>query len=412
VTRKFIAGVVHDSGRIAAALPALAACGVEVMPRAVAADAADPGALDVVLVDDAALDTTPELLSERIRLWGGPPLVVLARRFDLGRARVWRALGAADYVACGDADRLALALEQIAGKRGALSSDLLQTVIDSVPAPIFFKDARGVYLGCNRAFAGFIGVSPRDIVGKTVYDVAPGHLAEVYHEADLALMRTGGVQVYEAQVKFKDGSVHEMMFHKAVFARADGSGGGLVGAMLDITERKSLEAKLERLATLDPLTGIHNRRSFLSLAAKDLSRCRREQQPLSVLVLDIDHFKQINDTRGHAAGDAVLMHFAQLMQAMVRQHDIIARAGGEEFYVSLGNTDITAAEQLAQRLCTRVAAQRVAHDGPAIAVTASIGVAACDTASDSIEAALQRADAAMYEAKRLGRNRVVSHSRP
>jgi diguanylate cyclase (GGDEF)-like protein/PAS domain S-box-containing protein len=411
VARTLTAGFISDSGRLAAAVPLLAARGVSLSARKVRIeDPATPGSVDLLLVDDAALDVSPQHLSQRIRIWGMTPYVVMGPRLDLARARIWHALGAIDYVAEGDADRLALLLEQLTRRHNAASSDLLQKVIDAVPAPIFFKDEHGVYLGCNRAFEGFIGVSPQDIVGKTVYDVAPKHLADVYHKADADLMNAGGQQVYEAQVKFKDGSLREVVFHKAVFARGDGSKGGLVGAMLDITERKVLEGQLERLATLDPLTGIYNRRTFMSLATRDLSRCRREQQQLSLLVLDLDHFKQVNDTYGHAAGDAVLLHLANLMHAEVRQHDIIARAGGEEFFVSLGNTGLAAAELLAQRLCRSLAAGPVEHDGRRIEVTASIGVADCDPRRDTIETALQRADAALYEAKRRGRNRVVTHS--
>ncbi len=328
--------------------------------------------------------------------------------FDLRAARVWRSLGAAEYVTQGDPDRLALALEFVTQRQATASSDLLQTVIDAVPAPIFFKDERGAYLGCNRAFEAYIGVSPEEIVGKTVYDVAPRHLADVYYKADRDLLDAGGQQVYESQVRFKDGSVHDVVFHKATFAKRDGSLGGLVGAMLDITERKRLEEQLARLAALDPLTGIYNRRTFMKLSEGELSRCKRDHQPVSLVMLDIDHFKEINDTYGHAAGDAVLMKLVRTVATLLRQHDIVARAGGEEFCVTLGNTDLATAEGIAQRMCRVLSEEDVTHDGQRIAVTVSIGVAQCDPAHDTVETALQRADLAMYEAKRQGRNRVVA----
>lgn len=406
MARQLTAGLISDHGRLEALVSPLAQRGLTLATRSVAADGPAPDGVEVLLIDIATLDISPQHLSQRIRVWGMPPFVAVAPRFDLGRARIWHALGAIDLVAQDDYDRLALLLEQLDCRRGAASSDLLQTVIDAVPAPIFFKDERGVYLGCNRAFEAFIGVSSREIVGKTVHDIAPPHLAEVYLKADRDLLDAGGQQVYESQVRFKDGSDRDIVFHKAVFFKRDGSLGGLVGAMLEITERKRLEATLEKLATLDPLTGINNRRSFMTLATRDLSRCRRDKQPMSMLVVDVDHFKQVNDEYGHAAGDAVLVHLARVMEGMLRQHDIVARAGGEEFYVSLSNADLASAEQSAQRLCSRLAAEALEHEGRSIRVTASIGVSPCDLSQD-VEAALRRADDAMYEAKRQGRNRVV-----
>lgn len=401
------AGLVPGTGRLDALLAPLAARGVRLTVRALKLDDAPPAGCDVLLVDVADVGVTAQHFAQRARAWGAPAFIAVAPRFDLAHARVWQSLGAVEFVAHDDVDRLALALEHLDRRRSTASSDLLQTVIDAVPAPIFFKDEEGVYLGCNNAFEGFVGFSTRDIVGKTVYDVAPSHLADVYLKADRDLLEAGGQQVYETQVRFKDGSLRDIVFHKAVFARRDGSLGGLVGAMLDITERKRLEAELQRLATLDPLTGIYNRRSFMSLAGRDLSRCRREGQPMSVLVVDIDYFKRINDEHGHAAGDAALVHIAAAMQATLRQHDIVARAGGEEFFVGLANADVAAAEQSAQRLCREIAVHAVPYEGRTIPVTASVGLAQCLDGEEPIEGALKRADDAMYEAKRAGRNRVA-----
>lgn len=123
-------------------------------------------------------------------------------------------------------------------------SSLLQTILDTIPAPIFYKDAQGVYLGCNQAFENFIGL-PRDrVIGSTVFDVAPRELADAYQRADLELIRRGGTQIYETTVRHADSSLHDVLFHKAVFHNQDGSPGGQVGAMLDITEHKKAEAEL------------------------------------------------------------------------------------------------------------------------------------------------------------------------
>lgn len=119
-------------------------------------------------------------------------------------------------------------------------------VLDAIPVPIFFKDSEGVYRGCNRAFEAYVGLTRDRIVGKTVYDVSPGDLAATYHEADLALFRAGGTQTYETHVRYADGSRHDVVFKKATFPPAGGATGGLVGSILDVTERKRAEGALRQ----------------------------------------------------------------------------------------------------------------------------------------------------------------------
>jgi two-component system, NtrC family, sensor kinase len=123
--------------------------------------------------------------------------------------------------------------------------EFLQTVMDTTPVPVFYKDADGRYLGCNKAFEEFTGCSREFIIGKTVFDVAPRHLADAYYDADLDLMRRKGVQTYETRVAHADGLEREVLFYKTCFAGTDGTPGGLIGAMLDITERQRAECELE-----------------------------------------------------------------------------------------------------------------------------------------------------------------------
>jgi nitrogen fixation negative regulator NifL len=120
----------------------------------------------------------------------------------------------------------------------------LQTLIDTIPNPIFYKDANGKYLGCNRAYESFIGLPRERLVGKSVFDIAPPHLAEIYHRADLELFQKQGVQTYESAVVYADGVPHDVIFFKAAFPAADGSPGGLIGTMLDISDRKRAEMEL------------------------------------------------------------------------------------------------------------------------------------------------------------------------
>ncbi len=124
------------------------------------------------------------------------------------------------------------------------SVHFLQTLIDTIPNPIFYKDPDGAYLGCNRAFEQFLGLDKRKILGRTVYDLAPRELADQYHTKDRELFENSGVQIYEERVKSSDGTIHTVVFHKALFSGSDGQTAGLVGVILDITERKVAETEL------------------------------------------------------------------------------------------------------------------------------------------------------------------------
>jgi PAS domain S-box-containing protein len=143
----------------------------------------------------------------------------------------------------------AIALERHRTER-ALEEQLhfMRQLLDAIPTPIFFKDAAGRYLGCNASFASTLGIAPQTIIGKTVYDISPRALAEVYDAADRDLIEKRGVQVYEAAVRVADGSLRDVVFHKATFSNADGTLGGLVGVILDITERKRAEERYRETA--------------------------------------------------------------------------------------------------------------------------------------------------------------------
>jgi PAS domain S-box-containing protein len=121
----------------------------------------------------------------------------------------------------------------------------LQELIDAIPNPLFFKDTKGIYLGCNKSFESLLGLRKEQIVGKSVYDVSPSHLADKYYEADMALLRQPGIQTYESSVVAMDGTEHEMIFYKATFRHPDGTLGGLVGTIIDISQRHRLEEALK-----------------------------------------------------------------------------------------------------------------------------------------------------------------------
>lgn len=161
----------------------------------------------------------------------------------------------------------------------------------------------------------------------------------------------------------------------------------------------------KRLATIDPLTGLHNRRAFLELMRVELERAERHELPFSMILLDVDHFKAINDSRGHGAGDQVLSALGRLLRERLRKSDIAARWGGEEFVLALPNTDRSSGAALAEGLRAAVQALDIAQSDGSIAVTASLGLAVYRR-GESAEVLLDRADRAMYGAKANGRNRV------
>ena len=163
---------------------------------------------------------------------------------------------------------------------------------------------------------------------------------------------------------------------------------------------------LEQLVRTDPLTGLANRRHFTEQAQREILQARRHARPLSVLMIDLDHFKQINDQHGHATGDAVLRNFALAVSDPLRASDLAARIGGEEFAVLLPDTGPEGAEQAARRILETVRAQHLPAEGAAIRYTVSIGTASLQARDDSYDSLLSRADHALYEAKAAGRDRL------
>jgi diguanylate cyclase (GGDEF)-like protein len=165
-------------------------------------------------------------------------------------------------------------------------------------------------------------------------------------------------------------------------------------------------SELERLASTDALTGLTNRRRFLESLENERCRIERYGGALSLIMFDIDHFKKVNDTWGHAVGDAVLCQIAREVLQFLRRADSAARYGGEEFVILLPETELPGAALIASRLRQLVADTAIAHDkGPRISVTISVGVATLEPDEDA-EGLLNRADQAMYQAKNNGRNRV------
>lgn len=183
--------------------------------------------------------------------------------------------------------------------------------------------------------------------------------------------------------------------------------GGFVRTFTDTTERKCLEQELDRLSRIDSLTGAMMRRAFNERLAEEMERAWRLNHPLALLIADLDHFKQVNDNRGHHAGDVALRNFVAVCQEDFRKYDLVGRLGGEEFALLLPDTGIDAAKAAAERLREAVARCPINPGAPdeVFHVTVSIGVAQLRP-TDNADQFFQRADRALYAAKKAGRNGV------
>jgi diguanylate cyclase (GGDEF)-like protein/PAS domain S-box-containing protein len=216
------------------------------------------------------------------------------------------------------------------------------------------------------------------------------------------------IYVVEYRLRCKDDSYKWILGRGMIVSRSeDGKPLRMIGTHTDISERKCLELELTRQAHLDYLTSLSNRRHFIAQGEVELSRATRYDTPLSLLMLDIDFFKNVNDTYGHQAGDIVLQALSKICQDTLRQVDIAGRIGGEEFAIILPEATTKDALEVAERLREVVAKTEVAIPaGLPIHFTVSVGVITLQDKNVNIDTLLNQADKALYEAKETGRNKV------
>ena len=259
----------------------------------------------------------------------------------------------------------------------------------------------------NLSLQRYAGWLAADVVGRSKSMFFPPDDPDQPH-LDLLLAETqriGSVETEGWRLK-RDGS--RLWANSVITALPDESGTvrGFVVVSRDLTERKRLEDDMKKLATVDPLTGAYNRRKGDALLLVEFSQRKRYGRPFAVLMLDIDHFKSINDRFGHAAGDAVLIALVQTCWKSLRPMDMVMRWGGEEFLIVLPNTGAAAALSAAERLRVAIAATEVAvSEGTTIRFTISAGVAV--PKGDSPSELLSSSDDALYAAKTGGRDRVI-----
>lgn len=271
---------------------------------------------------------------------------------------------------------------------------------------ITLLDTQGRVSQWNEGLRRLAGFEEGDVVGRSCArlfsgeDVAQDRLQDRLHEAS-----ADGLSLGEGWMAKADGS--RFWGHTVIMPCAPGpQPDGFAMVIRNVTDQRQSMESLLRTANCDQLTGLANRRSFFDALELEVTRYRRRPRPLSLLLIDIDRFGQVNATHGPAAGDAVIRDLAGVLSATVRDFDMVARTGGEEFAVLLPSTAPDAAHAVAERIRQAAALRTVDADGAHIAYTVSVGVAAMDKLFTGSAALVDAADRGLCAAKRAGRNRV------
>lgn len=305
----------------------------------------------------------------------------------------------------------ALAMAAATNQELQESESRFRLLADSAPVLIWLTDANQSAIWFNKPWLTFTGRTLADELGQGwLSSVEPAQQELVFKLLKAHFLTRKPFQA-EYRVKRADGNYRWIINAGVPRFNIDGEFVGFIGSCIDITQHKEMEEELWGLATTDGLTGFLNRRHFLALLQAEFDRMQRNAElRSSVLMLDLDHFKRINDDYGHAIGDEVLKHFSQIIRSQQRRVDVIGRLGGEEFAIILPDTNLAKAHVLAERLRQAVAHNPLIHETTTIAVTVSIGIALLQMGSRSAENVLKEADHALYQAKHAGRNQVATTS--
>jgi diguanylate cyclase (GGDEF)-like protein/PAS domain S-box-containing protein len=302
--------------------------------------------------------------------------------------------------------------------RFVLSAVDWQTIVDALQEGVVVLDADRQILACNQAAATILGRSARNMIGRAPQELDLGAVDEegaplppdAYPSAEA--VRTGAaVRERVMGVHHPDGRLTWVSVSSTPMG-PEALPASVVLTFRDVTERRDYETELHRLAEVDELTGLPNRRAFLGVLADHLVSRRRDDSRGALLVLDLDRFKELNDTLGHAVGDRVLVHAARALEERLRATDFLGRLAGDEFAVLLPRAGEPEAEHVAQALVERLREEALPTAQGVRQVSASIGVVPLSgPAGASVDRALQHADDAMYAAKSAGRDRwQLAHS--
>jgi diguanylate cyclase (GGDEF)-like protein/PAS domain S-box-containing protein len=267
-------------------------------------------------------------------------------------------------------------------------------------------DKTGIITYANKAFFDETGYTKEDVLGNTPRVLKSGKYDDAFYKKLWGTILRGDIYKDTLINKKKNGDI---FYEKKTISPLKDDQNNLIGFVSsgkDVTLETMMHQEMEHLASIDKLTGIYNRHKFEELFSLEAERTRRFSSPLSLILLDIDHFKSVNDTYGHDIGDDVLKHFSSIIKSNIRQIDIFARWGGEEFLVLSPGTNLTEVGVFAEKL--RLAIEKASF--PTVNnVTVSVGLSEFEE-GDTFSNLFKRADKALYFAKNNGRNQVSDHS--
>lgn len=275
---------------------------------------------------------------------------------------------------------------------------LLVCLLNSIPDMIFYKDKNSRYLGCNRAFEKYTGFKEADIVGKSIYDLFDKQVAEWYRESDIGAIQKREPQNVEEQVITPDGSIVYFDTVKTPYYDTEGNILGMVGISRDINERKRKEKEIHYLSYHDALTGLYNRAFFES---EKMRLDTADSLPLSVIIGDINGLKLINDAFGHDEGDRILQAAANMIKSCVRERDLAARIGGDEFCLLLPNTEEETAKAIMEQIRNACANQSMQIPREMSFSSLALGCATKYNENELFEKVVKTAEQLMYQRKLL-----------
>lgn len=279
---------------------------------------------------------------------------------------------------------------------------LLKALINSAPDLMFYKDTNGVYLGCNSAFEIFAGKPEQEIVGHTDKELFPDKEAELFINMDREMLSGKALSKNEETVTYPDGKEVVLETLKTPYYDFEGNLIGVIGISRDITERKKREEKIEYISYHDNITGIYNRTYFDEIC-KVLDR--PDKLPLSVIIGDVNGMKLVNDTFGHMKGDKLLEDIANILKQCVREDDVVARTGGDEFTILMPCADESMAKDVAE--CIRGMCRERRHEwNSEIYIDIALGYATKNHASEPLDKLIISAEDRMYKRKLLERRSI------
>ena len=296
--------------------------------------------------------------------------------------------------------------QRLAGEIAVDARNMHSIFATSPDCAIISRLSDGIIDDVNEGFTHLTGYARDEVLGTSAISLGLWADPSAREVMVASLSRGSTVADFPMVLRRKDGTTVECLLAASRLTLEDEP--YLIAVVRDVTRQRRMEAELQHEATTDSLTDLPNRRHFLSVCDRELRRAVRSGGPMAIAVVDIDHFKEINDTFGHAVGDTAVVDFARAVVSRIRDIDTFGRLGGDEFGLLLPDADLGQARSAVERLRTELREQPLTAGTPPMAITFSAGVAVVAGDADTVDTLLARADGALYAAKAQGRDRVIA----